>query len=52
MKAEAPGPRGNLKFPLNESMPYELIARIVRQKVSQEIATDADGARKRSRSRE
>lgn len=44
------GPKGNLKFPLNESMPYELITRIVRHRVSQEIAKLAAAKRKRSRS--
>ena len=42
------GPKGNLKFPINESLPYELITRLVRHKVSQEIAKPAAGKRKRS----
>ena len=34
MKAVAPyaGPKGNLKFPLDEPVPYELIERIVRSR--------------------
>lgn len=39
-KALAPyaGPRGNLKFPLGEPMPYALIKRIVRLRVKQDSA--------------
>jgi uncharacterized protein YdhG (YjbR/CyaY superfamily) len=32
------GPKGNLKFPLDESLPLALIARIVRFKVKQDLA--------------
>ena len=32
------GPKGNLKFPLNEQMPLALIQRIVRFKVKQDLA--------------
>jgi len=40
MKALMPylGPKGNLKFPLSEPMPYGLIERIVRLKVKQNLA--------------
>jgi uncharacterized protein YdhG (YjbR/CyaY superfamily) len=39
-KALAPyaGPKGNLKFPLDEPMPYALIRRIVRLRVKQDLA--------------
>lgn len=37
------GPKGNLKFPLGEPMPYDLIERIVRLRVQQ------DGAAAKSR---
>ena len=39
-KALAPyeGPKGNLKFPLDEPIPYALITRIVRQRVKQDLA--------------
>lgn len=39
-KALAPycGPKGNLKFPLDEPMPYALIKRIVRLRVQQDSA--------------
>jgi uncharacterized protein YdhG (YjbR/CyaY superfamily) len=32
------GPKGNLRFPLNEPIPYELIARIVKNRVRQDQA--------------
>jgi uncharacterized protein YdhG (YjbR/CyaY superfamily) len=32
------GPKGNLKFPLSEPMPYDLIERIVRLRVQQDNA--------------
>jgi uncharacterized protein YdhG (YjbR/CyaY superfamily) len=32
------GPKGNLKFPLDEPMPYGLIARIVKLRVRQNLA--------------
>jgi uncharacterized protein YdhG (YjbR/CyaY superfamily) len=35
------GPKGNLRFPLNEPIPYALIARIVRLKVKQDQARAA-----------
>jgi uncharacterized protein YdhG (YjbR/CyaY superfamily) len=31
------GPRGNLKFPLDEPMPYKLIARIVKARVKEHM---------------
>ena len=38
MKALAPysGPKGNLKFPLDEPIPYALIRRVVKAKVKQQ----------------
>lgn len=35
------GPKGNLKFPLDESMPYDLIRRIVALRVKQNAAKAA-----------
>jgi uncharacterized protein YdhG (YjbR/CyaY superfamily) len=35
------GPKGNLQFPLNESIPYELIERIVKLRVKQDSANAA-----------
>lgn len=32
------GPKGNLKFPLDEPIPYELIRRLVRRKLEQNLA--------------
>jgi len=40
------GPKGNLKFPLDEPMPYALIERIVRLRVKQNLARG--GTRTRS----
>lgn len=47
MKALLPyrGPKGNLKFPLSEPIPYGLIERLVRLKVKQNL--EKAGARKR-----
>lgn len=47
MKALLPyrGPKGNLKFPLSEPIPYRLIERLVRLKVKQNL--EKAGARKR-----
>ena len=42
------GPNSNLKFPLTESMPYQLIARIVRHKVTQDVAKTCASVRNRS----
>lgn len=36
--AKYAGPKGNLKFPLDEPIPYDLIKRIVRLKVKQDVA--------------
>jgi uncharacterized protein YdhG (YjbR/CyaY superfamily) len=46
-KALAPyaGPKGNLKFPLDQPIPYALIRRIVRLRVRQNAA----GARAKAR---
>lgn len=41
------GPKGNLQFPLAEPIPYELIERIVRLRVSQNEAKAAAQAAKR-----
>jgi uncharacterized protein YdhG (YjbR/CyaY superfamily) len=35
------GPKGNLQFPLNEPIPYDLIARIVKLRVKQDSAKAA-----------
>jgi uncharacterized protein YdhG (YjbR/CyaY superfamily) len=42
-KALAPytGPKGNFRFPLDEPMPYELITRLVRLRVKQDLAKAA-----------
>lgn len=32
------GPKGNLKFPLDEPIPYELIRRLVKRKLDQNLA--------------
>jgi uncharacterized protein YdhG (YjbR/CyaY superfamily) len=40
------GPKGNLQFPLDEPIPYELIERIVRLRVAQDSAK-AEAKRKR-----
>jgi uncharacterized protein YdhG (YjbR/CyaY superfamily) len=44
------GPKGNLKFPLDQPIPYALIARIVRHRVKQDTAK-APARAKRSRGR-
>jgi uncharacterized protein YdhG (YjbR/CyaY superfamily) len=41
------GPKGNLQFPLNEPIPYDLIARIVRLRVKQDSAKAAARRKKR-----
>jgi uncharacterized protein YdhG (YjbR/CyaY superfamily) len=48
LEALAPyrGPRGNLSFPLDQPMPYELIRRVARQRV-QENASKAQGRGKK-----
>lgn len=35
------GPKGNLKFPLDEPIPYQLIRRLVRRKLEQNLAKAA-----------
>jgi uncharacterized protein YdhG (YjbR/CyaY superfamily) len=35
--AKYAGPKGNLKFPLDQPIPYTLIARIVRLRVKQNL---------------
>jgi uncharacterized protein YdhG (YjbR/CyaY superfamily) len=35
------GPKGNLQFPLNEPIPYDLIERIVKLRVKQDLAKAA-----------
>lgn len=49
-KAIAPyaGPKGNLQFPLDEPMPLDLIGRIVRLRVKQEVAKVAAKRKKKS----
>lgn len=43
MKAAGPyaGPKGNLRFPLNEPIPYDLIKRIVQHRLKQNLAKTA-----------
>ena len=41
------GPKGNLQFPLNEPIPYELIERIVKLRVKQETEKAAAKLKKR-----
>ena len=41
------GPKGNLKFPLDEPIPYDLIRRITRLRVKQNIAKAAARRRRR-----
>jgi uncharacterized protein YdhG (YjbR/CyaY superfamily) len=41
------GPKGNLKFPLDEPMPYELIGRIVRSRLKEHLERKAAAAKKR-----
>jgi uncharacterized protein YdhG (YjbR/CyaY superfamily) len=41
------GPKGNLQFPLQEPIPYDLIERIVRLRVEQDTAKAAARRRKR-----
>jgi uncharacterized protein YdhG (YjbR/CyaY superfamily) len=48
-KALAPytGPKGNLKFPLDQPIPYALIKRIVRLRVKQDLSRAAAARKKR-----
>jgi uncharacterized protein YdhG (YjbR/CyaY superfamily) len=41
------GPKGNLQFPLDESIPYDLIERIVKLRVKQDSAKAAAKRKKR-----
>jgi uncharacterized protein YdhG (YjbR/CyaY superfamily) len=41
------GPKGNLRFPLDEPIPYDLIARIVKLRRKQDASKAADAKRKR-----
>ena len=41
------GPKGNLQFPLDEPIPYDLIERIVKLRVKQDSATAAARRKKR-----
>ncbi len=42
------GPKGNLQFPLAEPMPLNLIERIVKQRVKQDLAkSEAKGAKRK-----
>ncbi len=42
------GPKGNLKFPLDEPIPYALIRRIVRLRVRQDLAQQSRKMNKKS----
>ena len=42
------GPKGNLQFPLDEPIPYDLIERIVKVRVKQDSAKDAVKRKKKS----
>ena len=43
------GPKGNLQFPLDEPIPYDLIERIVKLRVKQDLAKAAAKRKKKSR---
>jgi uncharacterized protein YdhG (YjbR/CyaY superfamily) len=45
------GPKGNLQFPLNEPIPYDLIERIVKLRVEQNLAKAAAKRKKQKRPR-
>jgi uncharacterized protein YdhG (YjbR/CyaY superfamily) len=49
LKAAAPyaGEKGNLRFPLDEPIPYELIKQIVLHRAKQDLAKRSPQARKR-----
>ena len=49
VKAAAPyaGEKGNLRFPLDEPIPYDLIERIVKHRVKQNVAKAAKGGKRR-----
>src|SRR5271155_4774180 len=42
------GPKGNLQFPLDEPIPYDLIERIVKLRVKQDSAKAAEKRKKKS----
>ena len=42
------GPKGNLQFPLDESIPYDLIEQIVKLRVKQDLAKAAAKRKKKS----
>ena len=42
------GPKGNLQFPLDEPMPYDLIERIVKLRVKQDTEKAAAKRKKKS----
>jgi uncharacterized protein YdhG (YjbR/CyaY superfamily) len=43
------GPKGNLQFPLNEPIPYDLIERIVKLRVKQDAAKAVARRKKKSK---
>ena len=43
------GPKGNLQFPLDEPIPFDLIERIVKLRVKQDLAKAAAKRKKKSR---
>lgn len=47
--ARYPGPKGNLQFPLDEPVPYDLIERIVRLRVKQDLAKAAAKRKKQKK---
>ncbi len=44
------GPKGNLQFPLDEPIPYDLIERLVKLRVKQDLAKAAARRKKKSQS--
>ena len=42
------GPKGNLQFPLDEPIPYDLIGRIVKRRVDQDTAKAASKRKRRT----
>src|ERR1700680_3517313 len=42
------GPKGNLQFPLDEPIPYDLIERIVKLRVKQDSTKEAENTTKRN----
>lgn len=41
------GPKGNLKFPLDQPIPYDLIERIVRLRVKQNVTKSSAGGKRK-----